>query len=152
MRRFIFLFTMALLANALVFSQAEANKRFISVQNTVLKDSTGFFAKDLENLSLGDEVTLVQDKGKWVQIRHGNLSGWVSSSSLSARRIVASGSSATATEIALAGKGFSPDMEVEYRKSGLDYSQVDTMEKTVIPSGELLNFINEGKLAKGENQ
>ena len=151
MRQLFFLFMMVITTGSLVFSQAEGNKRYISVQNTVLKDSTGFFAKELGSLSLGNEVTLIGEDGKWAQIRSGNQSGWVSSSSLGSRRIVASGSSATATEIALAGKGFSPDMELEYRKSGLDYSLVDSMEKTVIPSGELLNFITEGRLAKGEN-
>jgi len=150
MKRIIFLITVVLLTNALAFSQAEGAKRYISVQNAVVKESAGFFARELGNLSLGSEAALIGEEGKWAQIRSENLSGWVSSSSLSARRIVASGAAASATEIAFAGKGFSPDMEVEYRKNGLDYSMVDSMEKTVIPTGELLSFITEGRLAKGE--
>ena len=150
MRRIFLLFIMVIMVGAMVFSQAEGNKRYISAQDVVIKDSTGFFAKEIGNLSLGNEVTLIGGEGKWAQIRYGNLSGWISSSSLSARRIVAAGSTATATEIALAGKGFSPDMEVEYRRSGLDYSLVDSMEKMVIPSGELLSFITDGKLEKAK--
>ena len=154
MRWLFFLFMtvmMVLVTGALVFSQEEGAKRYISVQNAVIKESTGFFARGLGSLSLGDEVTLIGAQGKWTQIRSGNLDGWVSSSSLSARRIVVAGLAASATEVAFAGKGFSPDMELEYRKSGLDYSLVDSMEKSAIPSAELLSFITEGRLAKGEN-
>ena len=150
MKRLIFLLTFGLTLNALAFSQTEGTKRYISVQNMPVKDSTGFFARELGYLSLGSEVALIGEEGKWAQIRSENLSGWVSSSSLSARRIVASGTAASATEIAFAGKGFSQDMEVEYRKGGLDYSMVDSMEKMVIPTGELLSFVTEGRLAKGE--
>jgi hypothetical protein len=106
---------------------------------------------ELGNLSLGDEVTLISESGKWSRVRSGNLIGWVTSTSLSARRIVASGTSAAATEISLAGKGFSPEMEMEYRKDGLDYSMVDFMEAITIPREELMGFITDGGLARGEN-
>jgi hypothetical protein len=69
---------------------------------------------------------------------------------LSVRRILASGSGATASELSLAGKGFSPELEAEYRKGGLDYSIVDAMENTVIGKEELFEFISEGRLAWGQ--
>ena len=56
----------------------------------------------------------------------------------------------TASEVAMAGKGFSPDMEMEYRKNGLDYSMVDSMERITVPSDDLLRFITEGRLSRGE--
>jgi len=150
MRKLLFLSAMTLCSCALLFSQTAGNKRYVAVQITALKDSTGFFAKDLKNLPLGTEVTLIREDGKWTQVRAENLDGWVASSSLSARRVVASGSPVTASEIALAGKGFSPDTEIEYRKNGLDYSMVDSMEKITIPANDLLRFITEGQLAKGD--
>jgi hypothetical protein len=55
-----------------------------------------------------------------------------------------------ATEISLAGKGFSSELEMEYRESGLDYSVVDMMESTLIGAEELFEFISEGRLAKGQ--
>jgi SH3-like domain-containing protein len=158
MRRFLLLFAVVFYiggggerACVPVFSQDRGIIRFVSVQSTTIKESTGFFARELGNLSLGDEVILIGENGKWSRIRFGNLTGWVTSTSLSARRIVASGTNASATELALAGKGFSPEMEVEYRKTGLDYSVVDFMEKITIPREELLGFITEGRLARGEN-
>ena len=50
----------------------------------------------------------------------------------------------------MAGKGFSPDMELEYKKSGLDYSLVDSMEQMSVPTDDLLRFITEGRLSRGE--
>lgn len=137
-------------ANSLLFSQTAGNRRYVAVQTTPLKNTTGFFARDLGNLTLGTEVTLVRENGKWSEILAGNLTGWVASSSLTARKVVTSTTIVTASEVALAGKGFSPDTEEEYRKSGLDYSFVDTMERITVPINDLSDFITEGRLSKGE--
>ena len=149
MKRFL-LSLMMLCTGFLVFSQANRNMRYVSVQDATLKDATGFFAKDLRNLSLGDAVTVIQDSGKWIQVQAGNLTGWIAASSLSARRVVNAHSNVTASEVALAGKGFSPDVEMAYKENGLDYSAVDTMERITVPAADLLSFITEGRLARGE--
>jgi hypothetical protein len=148
MRRLLFL--LMLCTSVLIFSQSGGSTRYVAVKTAVLKDSTGFFAKEVGNLPLGTAVTLIRDDGKWAEVRAGNLAGWVASASLSARRVVASNSPVAANEVALAGKGFSPDTEIEYRKNGLDYSMVDSMEKIVVPAADLLRFIDEGRLARGE--
>jgi len=148
MKRFFLI--LILCAASLVFAQANKTTRYVAVQTTVLKDSAGFFAKDLGSLSLGDAVTIILDNGKWSQVQAGSLTGWVASSSLSARRVVASNAAVTASEVAMAGKGFSPDMEMEYKKSGLDYSMVDSMEQITVPQGDLFRFINEGRLSRGD--
>jgi SH3-like domain-containing protein len=152
MKRFLFLFLLAvaLCAGSVVFAQADRSTRYVAVQTVAVKDSTGFFAKELGNLSLGDAVRLIREDGKWSNIQAGNVTGWVASSSLSARRVVGSNTAVTASEVAMAGKGFSPDMEMEYRKSGLDYSMVDSMERIAVPTDELLRFIIEGRLSRGE--
>ena len=150
MRRFLLLIILLLNLGVLIFSQSGEDRRFISVLTTALKESTGHFARDLKILSLGDEVILIGESGKWSQIRSGDLSGWVVFSSLSTRRIVASGTVGATSELSLAGKGFTAEMEVEYRKSGIDYSIVDMMENQSIPASELLSFITEGRLARGE--
>ena len=149
MKRILGLALLILCVGSFAFSQA-GGRRYVAVKTAALKASGSSFAQDVGNLSLGDEVTLISDNGKWAQVRSGNLTGWVNSSSLSSRRIVAAGSTATVSEVALAGKGFSPDVEIEYRKNGLDYSMVDSMEKIVIPADELERFITEGRLARGE--
>ena len=150
MRRLLLFFLLSVSFSSLSFSQADANRRYVAVEKVSVKSSTGFFSEELGTLPLGEEVTVLREDGKRTQIRAGNLTGWVNSADLSKRRVVASGSSVTGTEVALAGKGFSPAIEEEYKKNGLDYSTVDTMERTAIPAAELRRFINEGGLAGGE--
>jgi uncharacterized protein YgiM (DUF1202 family) len=151
MKRYLFLFVMIFGVCTLIFSQTDRNTRYVAVQNTALKASAGFFANDVGTLSLGDAVTLIRDDGKWSQVRTGNLTGFVASSSLSTRRVVSSNATGvTASEIALAGKGFSPEMEVEYKRSGLNYSTVDSMEQIVVSRNDLLRFVDEGRLSRGE--
>jgi len=150
MRRLLFLLIMAFCVSIVTFSQTDRGTRYVAVQTAVLKESAGFFAKETGNLPLGTAVTLIRDDGKWAEVRAGNLTGWVASASLSARRVTAANSSVTASEVALAGKGFSPDTEIEYKKNGLDYSTVDSMEKITVPADDLLRFVTEGRLARGE--
>jgi hypothetical protein len=67
-----------------------------------------------------------------------NLSGVKSSKS----------SSASEEEVALAGKGFNPQVEDSYKRkhSELDFTKVDRIEKFKIPEDELIIFINNGGL------
>jgi len=134
------------LSASFAFSQST---RYVSVENLAVTDSAGFFGKNVGTLPLGREVTVTKDEGKFIQIKAGNITGWVASSGLSTRKVVASGSSVNPNEVALAGKGFSPDVEREYRSGGLNYSPVDEMERLVIPAAELQKFINDGRLAGG---
>jgi hypothetical protein len=150
MKRVLLILAIHFFACSLLFSQADGVRRYVDVHKAPLKESASFFSKELGSLSLGDTVTLVREGSKWTQVRAGVITGWVLSSSLSVRRIVSSGSNAVATEIALAGKGFSPELEMKYRESGLDYSIVDMMENTHIDAEELFEFISEGRLAKGQ--
>jgi uncharacterized protein YgiM (DUF1202 family) len=131
------------------FSQSGAT-RYVAVENLTVKDSAGFFSRDLGTLPLGGEVTVTREDGKWTQIRAGNLSGWVSTSGLSARRVIAAGSAVTPTEVALAGKGFSQEVEREYGDNGAGYLAVDQMERMVITNPELQQFVNEGRLSRGQ--
>ena len=123
---------------------------FVAVETAELRSSTGFFAQDVGTLSLGDEVTVVRDSGRWSEVRSGNMVGWVASASLSPRRTVRAGSTVTPGEVALAGKGFGREVENDYRLGGPDFSLVDQMEALVIPRAELQRFIIEGRLAGGE--
>jgi len=151
MKRCIFLLILTLCAASLVFAQADRSTRYVAVQTVALKDSAGFFAKDLGSLSLGDTVRLIAEDGKWSNVQAGNLTGWVPTTSLSARRVVASNTAVTASEVAMAGKGFSPNMEQAYQRSGPDYAMVDSMESITVSTVDLRRFINEGRLSSGGN-
>jgi hypothetical protein len=141
------------------FAAAQVKKggsAWVQAKTAALKSSTGFFAPKRGNLSYGDEVQVLQLSGKWAEVRsskNSSLSGWIALASLSSKRIVASGSgsSATASEIALAGKGFNQEVENAYKAGGqLNYADVDKTEAIVVSGDELRQFIEDGRLKAGE--
>jgi len=151
MKRALFLSLLFIINCVFLFSQPVGSTMYVAVKTTDLNSSAGVFADNLGVLNLGDTVTLLGSTGKWVEVRVNNsLTGWVAMSSLSARRVISAGQSVTAKEVALAGKGFSSETEVEYRKNGLDYSIVNAIETESIPENDLKKFIQEGRLSNGE--
>jgi SH3-like domain-containing protein len=128
---------------------------YVSVRSAELKDSTGLLANVQGALQYGTQVTVLQEKGRWAEVRTAQqpgLSGWMPSGDLSSRRIVVSGTSASATadELALAGKGFSAEVETEYKRSAsMDYSGVDAMESQTVSGQVLYQFLQEGHLSVG---
>jgi hypothetical protein len=151
MKRLFLMTAFALFTGALACAQS-GNTMYVAIKSAPLRDSTGFFAKTLKQLAQGESVTVLRNvNNKWVQVRAGgSVTGWVSMSGLSSKRVTGAGYSASVREIALAGKGFSPETEMEYKKNGLDYSGVDSMEKITVAPNDLLKFINDGRLKKGE--
>lgn len=150
MKRLFFVMLIAVLGGAAAFSQAQKTM-YVVVKSTPVKSSTGFFARTVKTLALGDTVTAVRESGKWTEVRSGSVSGFVAATSLSSKRVTGSGNSASAGEIALAGKGFSPETEKEFKNvDKLDYSGVDAMERLTVSESDLLKFISDGHLSKGE--
>jgi hypothetical protein len=145
-----FMLILGIIGSTFVFSQAQGKTMYVVVKSTDIKSSTGMFANKVGVFNLGDTVTMLRTSGNWAEIRAGSVTGWVNLSGLSSKRVTGSGGSSSAGEIALAGKGFSPETEVEYRKNGLDYSVVDQMEQITIPANDLRKFIEDGRLVKGK--
>jgi hypothetical protein len=58
------------------------------------------------------------------------------------------GTSVSQDEIALAGKGFSEEVEKEYRKNNanLDYAWINRMETIRISPRQMENFVEDGRL------
>jgi hypothetical protein len=127
---------------------------YVTAKTIEIKKSTAFFADTLGTLSYGDPVSVLQENGKWVRIQSLKpplIGGWVAAANLTTKRILAgSSTSASANEIALAGKGFNQEVENAYKQNGaLDYSAIDAMEAIQIPNRELFRFIQEGHLVRG---
>jgi hypothetical protein len=130
---------------------------YVNVKTLQLKSGTGFFAgKSGTPLVYGDQATVLQVKGNWVEIQYRGraaFSGWTNSSNLTAKRIVASGGTgnASAKEVAMAGKGFNEEVENAYKSNGdFNYAAVDAVEALTVPERDLYNFIVEGHLVLGD--
>ena len=155
MKKLFILVALFLLISAAVFAQVKSGSNaWVSAKSAEIRSSSGAFASVKGTLLMGAQVAVLQVNGNWAEIRsadNASLSGWTAVSNLSSRRIVASGSSATASEIALAGKGFSKEVEDSYKTGGkLNYDDVDKTEAIVIPVAELYKFVTEGHLVTGE--
>ncbi|MDR1389127.1 MAG: hypothetical protein LBJ31_04045 [Treponema sp.] len=154
MKRTLFVFVLLTLC-ALAFAQRAGTSMWINVSTANLKSSTGFFSSTVAAVKLGDEVIVQAVKGNSIQVKtQAGRIGWIAKTSLSTRRIVAGSGTANASarEVALAGKGFSQEVENEYKKDGgktANYDAVDALEKVTVSDGDLEQFVDEGHLARG---
>ncbi|GHT98764.1 hypothetical protein FACS1894142_5510 [Spirochaetia bacterium] len=160
MKRYVLFICFGLLIISGVTAQSlRGRTMYVASKTAELKASTGFFAEILETLQYGDQVTVLQEDGKWVEVRwvdRPSITGWMVSANLTTKRITASGSetSATANELALAGKGFTEEVEDSYKTSGAagaaHYTEIDIMEGRTISKEGLYRFLAEGHLATGD--
>jgi uncharacterized protein YgiM (DUF1202 family) len=154
MKRSLILFTLGILVAA--GAAAQSRTMYVSAKDAPLKSSTGFFADTLATLNYGDQVTVLRENGRWMEVRPArqtSLTGWMHSDNLTTRRIVQSDTSASASanELALAGKMFTAEVEKSYKQStALDYAALDAVEAQTLPPEELYRFLAEGHLSLGD--
>lgn len=138
---------------------------YVAVEEADVKEKPSLFSKTKEIFLYTQKVIVLETKGNWTKVRLPDaedkdsqndiqdeiVQGWISSGSLSKKRI-AQGKrlSASTDELALAGKGFSSEIEDIYRKnSELDYESVDRIENSKSTNASLdalIGFIKDGKL------
>lgn len=110
------------------------------------------------DVSRGAQLTFQEAKGDWYKVS-GSVEGWIHKTNLTERQVTLSSKpggdgagNASRDEVELAGRGFTPQVEGEYRNKNpnLDFSHVDKIEKTSIDPGELEAFVAAGKLGGGQ--
>jgi len=130
---------------------------YVAVKTVTLKSGTGFFAGSKGTLNYGDKVTVLRIDGKFAEVKsasNSSLTGWTATANLSAKQVVAGNSStASAREVALAGKGFNQEVENSYKnqKNNLNYADVDKVETIRISESDLKKFLEDGRLKMGDN-
>jgi hypothetical protein len=158
MKKVLFLLFLVFIFTGFVSAQvSRGGTLYVAVKSQPLKSSTGFFASTRGTLNYGDRVTVLQVSGRFVEVRsatNSSLTGWAPSANLSAREII-SGNTATlsARETALAGKGFNQEVENSYKSQNrnLNYADVDRVEAITVTEANLQRFLQEGRLAMGDN-
>ena len=128
----------------------------VQVKKCQLRSKPSFLGKIVTNLAYADQVDVKKEKDDWYEVvpKNNKGGGWVHVSALSEKRIVLKANSkdlksaASSDEIALAGKGFNKQVEEQYKKKNkkADFSQVDNMEKIVISSQDMQDFLTSGGL------
>jgi len=129
---------------------------YVNVEEAELKSGTGFFASSTGFLPYGAKVKVLKEDGRWVQVEgtDSGVSGWLPFASLTKKKILSSDLntvSASADELALAGKGFSAEVEAQYttEANAAIYALVDEIEATPMDKDGLWDFIQQGQLSDG---
>jgi hypothetical protein len=156
MKKIIILLIIGLVAVGFASAQvARGGTLYVAVKSLTLKSSTGFFASNRGTLNYGASVIVIQINGKFVEVRsaaNASVTGWTPTANLSAKQIISGNTNvASASEIALAGKGFNQEVEDTYKKRGtLNYADVDRIEAVTVSESALRRFLEEGRLAMGD--
>ena len=137
-------------------SAALEKEMSIQVQETQLRSLPAYYGAVVATVRYGDRVRILEAKGAWVRAANAanNATGWLHSSALTAKRLAArSGSKAAPTsvsagELSAAEKGFTEQVEKEYRQKhgAIDFTWVDNMEKIKITPKQSAAFLKEGQV------
>jgi uncharacterized protein YgiM (DUF1202 family) len=134
-----------------------AETLLVKVQTTQLRKGPQFFSQALAALKAGDRLEKVSENAGWIQVKtSAGVLGWVHSSAVQTTKfnLLAMDKSmktqATASEVALAGKGFNKQVEASYRaKHGeVSFALVDQMLQLKIPPAQIEDFLKKGKLGE----
>lgn len=131
---------------------ASAAQMSVQVKSAFIKEKPSFISKNVAPVSYGDKVESLDVSGDWHSVEKGGAKGWLHVSSLSVKEIVLTSgktsSKASKSEIVMAGKGFSKEVEDSYKKSNasLNYVGVDAVEKSALSIDSVEGFAKEGKL------
>jgi uncharacterized protein YgiM (DUF1202 family) len=109
----------------------------------------------------GAEVNVETQAGDWYKVEYQGKTGWLNRQALGKPQAAAgTGFSlpglltgkpvkeTSSDEVALAGKGFTPEVENSYRAKHpeMSFAQVDKIESITVPPAKLQTFIKEGDL------
>jgi SH3-like domain-containing protein len=144
------------LALAVGAAGAEAPKQMsVQVKSGQLRATPSYLGKLVAPIAYGQRVSVLQAQGEWVNVRdEAGHTGWMHQSALSTKRIVMKAgaedveASASGEELALAGKGFSKEVEAEFKAKNkeISFAPIDRMEKIVVTPEEMAKFLAEGEV------
>ena len=149
--------TLALVASLALAAPAAKSIVTVRVLSAKVMAAPKFIGAAAGSVSRGQQLTFEEAKGDWYRVT-GAYSGWIHKTNLTERQVTLSSKpggegagAASSDEVELAGRGFTPQVEGQYREKNpnLDFSHIDAIEKTSIDPGELEAFVQTGKLGGG---
>lgn len=134
--------------------KASSGEMNVEVREAQVKSSPNYLATSAGKVTYGMKVNVIGEQGSWYQIN--SPAGWLPKTALTKHKVALNpdqkyaATSARHDEVALAGKGFNPQVEEQYKKDNADlaraYTQVDKIEQINISDAELKAFQTAGKL------
>ena len=136
---------------------ADAQKTLsVQVKEGQMRNTPSFLGTIVARPSYGEHVVLIEDQGTWKKVSVRGVQGWMHTSALTTKNIVLKAgttnvqTSATGGEIALAGKGFSEEIEKQYKRQNknVDFTWVDRMEHFKVSTEEMQAFLKQGQVVQ----
>lgn len=127
-----------------------ADPSTVQVKEASLYDKPSVISKFLGKLEYGTQLTVLATQPGWVQVKSDQGTGWLRDQTVTNKKLDlktgGQASGASATEVSLAGRGFSEEIEKGYKTKNphLDYTDVDKMEALVLDESALALFLQDG--------
>lgn len=141
---------------ALFVTLVLAETLVVKVQSTNLRKTPKFYGAVVQALQAGDKLEKVTSQPDgWIQVKtSGGAVGWIHSSAVAVQKfnLLAVGgdmkTQASASEVALAGKGFNKQVEESYRAKHKEanFAEVDRMLLLKVAAARLEEFMKQGQL------
>lgn len=128
----------------------------VVTKENAIRESCRFFSPVKATVHYGEALEVISQEGDWFQVKFRGAQGCIHKSAISKKSFSLSelnvaGSQKQSTsgqEVALAGKGFNPQVEAAYRNQNpqLKFGEVIAIEGYKVSESRLREFIRIGKL------
>ena len=147
------IYTIVLVMVLSATAHAEDVLRVVTKENAI-RQYCRFFAPVNAMVRYDDKLEFVSKEGDWFRVRFENTDGCIHKSAVEKKTFglldLMGPSEAGADEVALAGKGFNPQVEQSFREENQatesHYLTLDRIERYHIPPENLEQFIRQGGL------
>jgi uncharacterized protein YraI len=147
-------FLLVLASLLLVASVVAAATYKVSTQEAVIRKDKRFFAPAVTRIPYGEMIEDLERQGDWLRVNYKGQEGWIHISAVQEQKFSLSSlagqraQETTKEEVALAGKGFTPDVEKAFRNKNpnMKYDLVNEIQGHKISEPQILEFIRAGKL------
>lgn len=135
---------------------AQADTATVSVKESAIRASCKFSAPVKTSVYYGNVLEIISEEGDWFRVRFKGTEGCIHKSAIAkdpffsriTNKLPFNKKSTAEGEVALAGKGFNPEVEAAYKNKNprLNFQAVDNVEKYKVSRSSLKEFLENGKL------
>ncbi len=150
----IFIYILCINLGIFSFTLANADTLSVITKENAIREDCRFFSPIKAKVRYNDILDVTSIEGDWFRVKFKNLKGCIHKSAVEKKQFSLSGlfvskeASASRDEVALAGKGFNPQVENAYKKNHpeMNYHDVEIIEGYNVSEESLKKFIQNGGL------
>jgi len=138
----------------LTSSFASAETASVITKENAIREECKFFSPIKTKVNYNDALEVLSQAGDWFKVRFKGINGCIHKSAIEEKTFSLSETmktkkqATTREEVALAGKGFNPQVEASYRNKHpeMKYHLVDKIERLKLSENKVSEFIHRGQL------